>query len=86
MGFLLRLYVDALLKGNPLVVAVTVIGVVALSVGPFYRGVSSGDPGAIGLAVLVLMGILVVLAVAIIDRRNNTPRGKGRGSKGPSRR
>ena len=79
MGFLFRLYINALLKGNPFGVAVTAIGVLALSVGPFYRGVSSGDPAAIGLAVLVFVGVLVVPAVAIIDRRNNAPRGKGRG-------
>jgi hypothetical protein len=78
LGLLLRLYVDALLKGNPLVVALTVVAAVAVSAGPFYKGLSSGDPAAIGIVALILAGILLLLTVAIIDRRINGPRGKGK--------
>jgi hypothetical protein len=78
VGILFRLYVNALLKGNPFVVGITVVAALAVSAGPFHNGVSKGDPGAIGLAALILVGILILLTVAIIDRRN-TPRGKGRG-------
>jgi hypothetical protein len=74
----LRLYFDALFKGNPFVVAITAVGVLAVSIGPFYQGVSSRDPAAIGLMVLVFLGILLILTVAVIDRRNNPPKGKGR--------
>ncbi len=47
-----------------------------MSIGPFYEGVSKGDPAAIGLMGLVLLGMLVLLTVAVIDRRSNPPRGK----------
>jgi hypothetical protein len=79
LAWLLRVYFNALFKGNPVVVAVTVIGVVALCVGPFHDGLASRDPAAIGIVALIVTGILIVLAVAIIDRRNNSPRGKNRG-------
>ncbi len=82
MGWLLRLYVNALFNGNPFVVGVTLIVALAVSIGPFEEGISKGDPAAIGLMGLVLVGILVLLTVAIIDRRNNPPRGK---RPGPSR-
>jgi hypothetical protein len=83
---LLRLYFDALFKGNPFVVAITAIGVLAVSIGPFYRGVASRDPAAIGLSALVLLGILLLLAVVIIDRRSNRPKGGGREPKRSGRR
>ena len=79
MNLLLRFYFNALFKGNPFVVAVTVIGVVALCVGPFYDGLASRDPGAIGIVALIITGILIVLAVAIIDRRNTLLGGRTRG-------
>ncbi len=37
---MLRIYVNALLKGNPFAIAVTLVGMVLLSVGPFYEGLS----------------------------------------------
>jgi hypothetical protein len=83
----LRLYVDALMKGNPLAVGVTVIGAVALSVGPFYEGLSSRDPAAIGIVVLILLGIFILLTLAIVDRKLNPPQDKGKSkSKGRSTR
>lgn len=86
MGFLLRLWVNALFKGNPFVVGVTVLGGLALSAGAFYEGVTSRDPVALGLIGLLLGGMLVILTVAIVDRRMNPPRGKGRGASGAGRR
>jgi hypothetical protein len=74
----LRLYMHYLMKGNPFVVALTAIGAVALSVGPFYQGLKSGDPAAIGLVLLILVGITLVLVVAIIDRRMNPDQKKKR--------
>jgi hypothetical protein len=74
MGILFRLYIDALLKGNPFVVFITIVAAVSVSVGPFYEGLQSRDPWAIGFMVLVLLGILLVLTVAIIDRRNDPER------------
>ncbi len=81
MGFLIRLYVNALLKGNPFVVIVTIVAVVALSAGPFYQALTSGDSTAIGIALFAAVGLLVVFTVAIIDRKNNAPKGKSGKSK-----
>ncbi len=78
MNLLLRLYFNALFKGNPFVVAITIIGVAALCVGPFYEGLSKRDPAAIGIVALILLGITILLVVAIIDRRNQSPKGKNR--------
>jgi hypothetical protein len=78
LRILLHLYMNALVKGNPVVVAVTVIGLVALSMGPFSRALSSKDPVAIGIVAFVTLGILFVLAIAIIDRRSNAPKKKRR--------
>src|SRR4051812_11196109 len=71
MGLFLRLYINALLKGNPFVIGITIVGAVALSLGPFSRGIKSGDPAAIGLVVLAALGIVLVLTVSIIDRWND---------------
>jgi ABC-type Mn2+/Zn2+ transport system permease subunit len=84
MRILFRIYVDQLLKGNPFVVAVTLALAIGLSVGPFYEGLKSGDPAAIGLVVLILLGITLVLVVAIIDRRND-PERKRKKKRPPSR-
>ena len=70
LSSLLRRYFNALFKRNPVVVAATVIGVVSLCKGPFYDGLASHYPAAIGIVVLIISGILIVLAVAIIDRSN----------------
>jgi hypothetical protein len=71
MRILLRLYLDALVKGNPFAVALTVVGAVALSVGPFYEGVSRRDPVAIAMMAGVGVMFAIVLAVAVIDRKLN---------------
>ena len=76
MGLLLRLYINALMKGNPVVVALTMVGAVALSVGPFARGLAERDPAAIGMAAAVLAMIVVLLAVGVIDRGMNPERDK----------
>jgi predicted PurR-regulated permease PerM len=86
LGLLLRLYFDALMKANPFVVAITIVGVVAVSVGPFYEGLSRRDPAAIAIVAPIFLGILILLTVAIIDRRNNAPRGKNRRPNQGSRR
>jgi hypothetical protein len=86
LGFLIRLYVDALMKGNPLAVLVTVVGAVALSVGPFYEGLSKRDPAAIGIAGFIAFGIVALLALAIVDRKLNPPEGKARKKGRPRRR
>jgi hypothetical protein len=86
MGILFRLYINALLRGNPFVVLITVIGGVAVSVGPFYEGLASRDPVAIGFAGFIFVGILIVLTVAVIDRRLNAPKTKKGSSSRPSRR
>jgi hypothetical protein len=71
MLLLLRLYINALVNGNPIAVAITVVGVVALSVGPFHEGISHRDPAAIALMVVVGLMFILLLAIAIIDRRRN---------------
>ena len=86
MPFLLRWWVNAFLKGNPFVVLVTVAAAVALSVGPFYEGLKSRDPTAIGFAIFVLVGILIVVTIAIIDRKLNPVDGKKRPRSGAGRR
>jgi threonine/homoserine/homoserine lactone efflux protein len=68
---ILRIYVDQLLKGNPIAVIFTIIWVVAVSVGPFYEGVSRRDPVAIGLMGLVGFLCFVFLVIVIIDKRSN---------------
>jgi hypothetical protein len=80
---LLRLYIDALLRGNPFVVGLTMIGVAAVSVGPFYQGVTQRDPVAIGLMCLVAVLATILIAVALLDRKLNAkpkarPVAKGR--------
>ena len=86
MGFLFRVYINELAKGNPFVVVPTAIVAVAASVGPFYEGLSTGDPWAIGLVTLILLGIAVVLTVAIIDRRSDPERKKKRRRRPASKR
>lgn len=78
MGVLLRLYVDALMKGNPVVVFLTMVAAVAVSVGPFYEGISKRDPTAIGLMIGILVMIVILLSVVIIDRKNNPDNKKKR--------
>ncbi len=80
MGILFRLYINALLNGNPFVVVVTIIGAVALAMGPFQEGLSRRDPAAIGIVAFVILGTVVLLALAIVDRKLNPPEGKGRKS------
>ncbi|QEH35740.1 hypothetical protein OJF2_42970 [Aquisphaera giovannonii] len=82
VGALLRLYINALLRGNPFVVAITAIVAVAVSVGPFYEGLSRREPGAMFLAGLVLVGIIILLAVAIVDRKLNAPKKRAQPAKG----
>jgi F0F1-type ATP synthase assembly protein I len=78
MGWLLRVYIDQLVKGNPFVIGLTMVAAAAVSVGPFYDGLSKRDPWAIGLVVLILLGITLVLAVAIVDRKLNAPKQKAK--------
>ena len=79
MGVLFRLYINALLNGNPFVVALTVVVAAAVSVGPFYEGVSNRDPVAIAMMALVGLMFAIVIAVAIIDRKINQKKsGTGR--------
>lgn len=81
----MRWYLDALLKGNPFAVGITIIGVVAVSMGPFHNGLSRKDPGAIALASLVGLGALILLTVLIVDRRSNAPKKKRKKRKKPAR-
>lgn len=71
MGFLLRAYLDALLNGNPIALIPTLIVLVVVSVGPFYKGLSQGDPGAIALASIAGLLFTILLVVAIVDRKLN---------------
>jgi hypothetical protein len=87
VGFLFRPYVNSLMKGNPITVALTVVAAVAVSVGPFYQGVSSGDRVAIAMMAGVGLMIVILLAFAVIDRRANQkkprpPSQAGRGGRG----
>jgi hypothetical protein len=79
--FFLRVWINLLIKGNPFAIAVTAIGAVAISVGPFYEGLKSGDPAAIGLVALILVGITLLLVVAIIDKKLNPDPKKKQASK-----
>lgn len=71
MRFLFRVYLNALLNGNPIALIPTLVVVVAVSVGPFYEGLSQRDPGAIALASLIGLLFTVLLVVAIVDRKLN---------------
>ena len=71
LGRLLNLYVEQLLKGNPIAVVFTIIWVVAVSVGPFYEGITRRDPAALGLMGLVGFLCVVFLVIVIIDKRSN---------------
>ena len=86
VGFLLRLYINALLKGNPFVVLITVVGAVALSVGPFQEGLSRRDPAAIGIVAFLILGVVALLTLAIVDRKLNPPEGERRKSGRSNRR
>jgi ABC-type transport system involved in cytochrome c biogenesis permease subunit len=86
MGFIIRWWVNALFNGNPFVVAVTVTAVVVLSAGTFYEGLTRRDPVAIGVVSLILVGMLIVMTIAIIDRRNSAHREKRRKQARPGRR
>jgi hypothetical protein len=68
---LLRVYIDQLLKGNPIAVIFTIIWVSAVSVGPFYEGVSRRDPGALALMGLVGFLCVVFLVIVIVDKKLN---------------
>jgi hypothetical protein len=72
LGRLLQIYVEQLLKGNPIAVVFTIIWVVAVSVGPFYDGIIRRDPAALGLMGLVAFLCVVFLVVVIVDKRSNT--------------
>ncbi len=74
MGLLFRIYLNALLNGNPLALIPTLVAVVAVSVGPFYEGLSRRDAGAIALASLVGLMLTIVIVIAIVDRRLNPKR------------
>jgi hypothetical protein len=69
--FFLRVWINLLARGNPFAIAVTAIGAVAISVGPFYEGLKSGDPAAIWLVALIFAGIVLILVVGIIDKKLN---------------
>ena len=74
LRLVLRIYFDALFKGNPFAVVPTLIAVAALSLGVFYEGVSKRDPVAIGLMIGVGVLFTIVLVVAIVDRKMNPPK------------
>ena len=76
-------YINALLDGNPFVLVPTIIAAVALAMGPFHEALSRKDPAAIGIAAFVILGVVVLLALAIVDRRLNPPEGKRRKSGRP---
>jgi hypothetical protein len=86
LGILFRLYINALLKGNPFVLVPTLVVAAALGAGPFSQALSSRDPVAIGVAVIIALGILFVLGIAIIDRKLNPPSKKNPSSTRSSRR
>jgi hypothetical protein len=85
MGVLLRIYFNALMKGNPLAILFTIVWVVAISVGPFYQGVTSGDPVAIGMMIGVGVLMSLLLIVVVIDRKNNQPKKRPTSKAGPSK-
>jgi hypothetical protein len=74
LRLMLRIYFDGLMKGNPFAILITLVWVVAISVGPFYQGVSSGDPVAIGMMIGVGVLMTILLLVVVIDRKNNQPK------------
>jgi hypothetical protein len=74
LRLMLRIYFDALMKGNPFAIFLTLVWVTAISVGPFYTGVSSGDPVAIGMMIGVGVLMCILLIVVVIDRKNNQPK------------
>lgn len=73
MAFLFRWWIKALLDGNKFVVAVTGLGAVALALGPFSQALASRDPAAIGIVAFVAVGAVVLVVLAIVDRRLNPP-------------
>jgi hypothetical protein len=83
---MLRIYLHYLMKGNPIAVGITIVGALAISVGPFYEGLAKRDPMAIGMVVMILLGILFLLAIAIIDRRNDPERKRQRPTQQATRR
>lgn len=71
IGILFRIYINALLNGNPIAVVPTLIVAVVLGSSFFYEGISQRDPAAIAFAVIAGLMLIVVLAIAIVDRRLN---------------
>jgi hypothetical protein len=85
MGVFLRVYFNALMKGNPFAILFTIVWVVAISVGPFYQGISSGDPVAIGMMIGVGVLMSLLLIVVVIDRKNNQPKKRPTSQAGSSK-
>lgn len=69
LGWLLRIYVDALVKGNPIAVFFTAVMAVAISVGPFYSGLQERDPVAITMVCVFGGAILLALGIVVYDKR-----------------
>lgn len=78
LGRLVDWYLTALMNGNPFAIALAVLAAVALGTGPFYDGLKHGDTVAIVLASVVGVGVLLVLVVAVVDRKMNGPKKKPR--------
>ncbi len=71
MNVLLRLYVNALLRGNPFVVIPTMLVAAAIGVPFLYDGLSQRDPVAVGVVVVITLMFLVLRAVGVVDRKLN---------------
>jgi hypothetical protein len=69
VGWLLRIYIDALVKGNPIAVLFTAVMAVAISVGPFYNGLRERDPVAITMVCVFGGAILLALGIVVHDKR-----------------
>lgn len=78
MAFLLRWWINALVDGNKFVVLVTMVGAAALAAGPFRQALAGGDPMAIGIAGFVVAVAVLLVVLAIVDRRLNPPARKPR--------
>lgn len=77
MGLLIRLYVNALLKGNPFVVIPTMVVAGVLGVAFLSEGLAQRDPVAIGVMAVIVLMFLTLIVVGVVDRKLN-PKDKGR--------
>lgn len=76
LGRLIGGYLDALMDGNPFAVGVAILGSTALGMGPFHDGLKRGDTGAIVLSIAIAVGALLLLVLAVVDRKLNGPKKK----------